>query len=276
MKPSIAFFGTPNFSVPILKSLQNNFRISVVVSQPAKPVGKGLRPTPSPVSDYAISQNIPLLTPASLKDPQFKQQLVQHHVDVAVVVAYGNILPRWLLEWPGHGAINIHASLLPKYRGASPIAAAILDNQPVTGLTLIQMNTKMDEGDILAKTELAIDPDDTTISLSQKLSDLAARWSPKVIHQHIEGKITPTPQDHANATYCSHIQKADGYFALDSPPDNLSAMVRAYYPWPGTWTEFRNKRVKLLPGGHIQMEGKKPTDLESFLRGYPDFPLREW
>lgn len=275
-KHSIAFFGTPDFSVPILQALSEEFEISLVISQPDKPVGKGLKVQSSPVSRFARNHNLPLLTPSSLRTDDAKKTLLGYEVDVAVVVAYGKILPQWVLDWPRHGAINIHGSLLPKHRGASPIAASILAGDNQTGLSYIKMNAEMDAGDVLCTSTVDIYPDDTTESLGIKLSSKASEDINTVVESYLKGALIPTPQDHIQASYADMIQKDDGYIDLDQPPANLHRMVRAYHPWPGTWTQFRGKRVKLLPNQMVQMEGKKATDLKSFLNGYPDFPLREW
>lgn len=275
-KHSIAFFGTPEFSVPILQALSEEFEISLVISQPDKPVGKGLKVQSSPVSRFARNHNLPLLTPSSLRTDDAKKTLLGYEVDVAVVVAYGKILPQWVLDWPRHGAINIHGSLLPKHRGASPIAASILAGDNQTGLSYIKMNAEMDAGDVLCTSTVDIYPDDTTESLGIKLSSKASEDINTVVESYLKGALIPTPQDHIQASYADMIQKDDGYIDLDQPPANLHRMVRAYHPWPGTWTQFRGKRVKLLPNQMVQMEGKKATDLKSFLNGYPDFPLREW
>lgn len=272
MAPRIAFFGTPKFSVPILQSIHQTFPISVVVSQPSKPVGKGQRLSHSAVGQYALKHDLPLITPTSLKDPQFKTQLLQHSADLAIVVAYGKILPQWILEWPKHGAINIHASLLPKHRGASPIAASILAGDEITGLTYIAMNSKMDEGDIIYTSESTIEEHETMESLSIKLSTKASKDINNIIVDFLNNKLPLTPQNHSQATYSTMQAKDDGLIDFNNPPADLERKIRAYHPWPGVWGEYKGKRVKLLPNGLIQMEGKKPTPIANFLNGYPDFP----
>src|SRR5690606_22428733 len=179
----------------------------------------------------------------------------------------------WLLDLPRFGAINIHASLLPKYRGASPISASILEGNAVTGISYIVMNNKMDEGDIIFQSELPIDPTETSGSLAIKLSHSASNDINNVVYKYISGELVASPQDESKATYCSVLSKEDGKIDFEQLPQNLDRMVRAYHPWPGVWGMYNGKRVKLLPGTQVQMEGKKATSLANFKNGYPDFPI---
>jgi methionyl-tRNA formyltransferase len=272
-KLRLAFFGTPAFSVPILESVYTKNSVVAVVSQPDKPVGKGGHVTPSAVSAFALAHQLPLFTPTSLKDEEFKQQFLALSLDIAVVVAYGKILPQWILDTPKFGAINIHASLLPLHRGASPIAASIQNGDEETGLSYIIMNNRMDEGDIIYTSKLSIDNDDTTESLANKLSHYASKDINTILQKYINGELARVAQDHGKATYSRVLSKEDGQIDFNQPPPHLDRIIRANYPWPGTWGWFNNKRVKLLPGGQVQMEGKKVTSLAEFKHGYPTFPL---
>lgn len=272
----IAFFGTPQFSVPILSSIYQNFEVILVVSQPDKPVGKGLQLTPSPVSKFARDNHLPLLTPPNLSQAPFRASISDiPDCDIAVVAAYGHILPQWLLDWPRLGCLNIHTSLLPKYRGASPITAALLNGDHQTGLTFMRMDAKMDQGPIISQIPVSIDPQETGDSLFIKISQYASKHINKVLEDYAANPTNLTPQDHSYATYTSPITKQDGYLDLSHLPSNWQSRIYAYHSWPGTWTLYQNKRLKLLPQSHLQLEGKTPTPLKSFLHGHPDFPLKE-
>lgn len=274
MSLRVAFFGTPAFSVPILESIANNHTVVAVVSQPDKPVGKGGQISPSAVSLFAREHGLPLLTPNSIRnDEVFKQDFQSRAIDVSVVAAYGKILPQWLLDVPKLGSINIHASLLPQYRGASPIVASILNGNSETGITYIVMNNKMDEGDIIYQSKLDINADETTRSLSIKLSQNASKDINTILQKYADGELIKKSQDHTKATYCQILSKQDGQIDFDNPPQNLKRMIRAYYPWPGVWGIYKGKRVKLLPENKVQMEGKKSASIAEFKHGYPDFPL---
>jgi methionyl-tRNA formyltransferase len=268
----VAFFGSPQFAVPILKSLQTAFSIPVVVTQPPKPLGRHKKITATPVAELAESYGIPILAPAKLSEPQFRKDLEPIAVDVAVVAAYGKILPRWLLDWPSRGMINVHGSILPAYRGASPIAAAIADGCSETGITFMQMSEGMDEGDVLRIYKTEISEHDTTLTVTEKLSLLAATHIADVVQDYLTGLTTSQPQPTTEVSYTYTLKAADGRIDLNNPPANLPDLIRAYYPWPGVWTEWRGKRIKFLPEGQLQMEGKRPVSLADFRRGYPEFP----
>ena len=272
-KPRIVFFGTPALAVPVLESLIKEFEVIGVVSQPDKPVGKGGQVTPSPVSQFALEQGLTLQRPAKLKEETFQNQFKLLEFDVAVVLAYGKILPQWILDTPKHGAINIHASILPLHRGASPIVASILAGDTETGISYMVMNSKMDEGDIILQSKMSIDSDETTKSLSIKLSQSASKDINDVVKRYLAGDLDPVQQAHDQATYTKLLTKGDGQINFEQPPVNLERMIRAYHPWPGVWGVWNGKRVKLLPGRMVQMEGKKVSTLADFKHGYPDFPL---
>lgn len=198
-----------------------------------------------------------------------------NEADLTVVAAYGKILTPKELNTPKYGAINVHPSLLPKYRGPSPIQAAILNGDKVSGITIIKMDEEVDHGPILYQETLELSDSDTFDSLSKKMFLRAAEILPQVIEDFIQEKIKPRVQDHAIATHCNLLTRESGYFDINNPPfpEKLDRMIRAYYPWPGTWTRWNGKIVKLHPGGVIQMEGKKAIPLKDFLNGYPDFPI---
>ncbi|MCR4305517.1 MAG: methionyl-tRNA formyltransferase, partial [Candidatus Daviesbacteria bacterium] len=210
--------------------------------------------------------------------------------DLAVVAAYGKILTRKELNAPKYGSINIHPSLLPKYRGPSPIQSAILNGDKVSGIAIIKIDEEMDHGPILYQDSLELSDMDTFDTLSKKMFLRSAEILPQVIIDFIAGKINPKEQNHSAATFCKLLTKEGGYFDINNPPspEQLDRLIRAYHPWPGVWTKWspsshpegRNinpkdlKIVKFLPEGLLQMEGKKAIPLRDFLNGYPDFPIK--
>lgn len=225
---------------------------------------------------------------AFLGTPSFvqpiKQELTKHFIlvnsldeaDLCVVAAYGKILTKDELKTPKYGCINIHPSLLPKYRGPSPIQAAILNGDKVSGITIIKMDEQVDHGPILYQESLELFDSDNFDTLSKKVFERAADILPKIIENFVFGKIKAKKQNDARATNCYSLTRESSYFLIDNPPapEKLDRMIRAYYPWPGVWTRWNGKIVKFLPGNILQMEGKKPISLKDFLNGYPDFPLR--
>ena len=196
--------------------------------------------------------------------------------DLAVVAAYGQILTSEQLNTPRYGCLNVHPSLLPKYRGPSPIQKAILNSELTTGITIIKMDEEVDHGPIIFQVTLELSEADNFDILSKKMFARAAEILPKLIEKFIKGEIKPVEQNHEIATYCEKLSRESGYFDINSPPsaDALHRMIRAYYPWPGVWTRWNNKIIKFLPDYMIQMEGKKAISLKDFLNGYPDFPIQ--
>lgn len=270
-KLRIVFFGTPDFVIPVLHSLCQNFNVVAVVTASDQKVGRKQVLTPSYVKQYALKNNIIVINPDNLKNL---------NVDLFVVAAYGKIIPQNILDIPKYGAINIHPSLLPQLRGPSPIQSAILAGDSVTGISIIKMDEKMDHGPIVYAEEFVISNIDNFQTLSTKMFERSASILPKIIPAFVAGKIKLAEQDETATSFCKIIKKEDGYFDLknfsDSPTffEKLNRMIRAYYPWPTAWTRWNDKIVKFLPGGLVQIEGKKPVKLEEFLRGYPEFPLK--
>lgn len=196
--------------------------------------------------------------------------------DLAVVAAYGHILSKQELDAPKYGCINVHPSLLPKYRGPSPIQSTILNGDRVSGVTIMKMDEKIDHGPVIYTEQILLSKQDTFDSLSKKMFLRSSKILPKIIKDFIAGKIKSAPQYHSQSTYTSYQTRKNGYFDINNPPspEILDRMVRAYYPWPGVWTRWNDKIVKFLPERKIQMEGKKVMDLKDFLNGYPDFPIK--
>ncbi len=199
-----------------------------------------------------------------------------NEADLCVVAAYGRILTKEELSTPKYGCINVHPSLLPTYRGPSPIQAAILNGDKTSGITIIKMDEEVDHGPIIYQESLELSKEDNFDILSKKMFQRSAEILPQIIEDFISGKIEPVPQDHTKTTYCERLTRDSGYFPIDNPPtpETLDRMIRAYYPWPGVWTHWNDKIVKFLPGNMLQMEGKKVIPLKDFLNGYPDFPIK--
>jgi len=242
--------GTPVFAVPSLKALvsDNQFEVLAIVTQPDKRSGRGQNETSSPIKQIGLENNIPVFTPSNVKnDPEFLNQLKDLNPDVIVVVAYGKILPQLVLDIPKFGIVNVHASLLPKYRGASPITAAILNGDKTTGVTLMKMDLAMDTGPIIATSEeVAIEPEDTTLSLSDKLADVGADLLIEYLPKYLTQEITPLRQNDLEATYVKTIQKADGRINWQEDAETLARKIRGYHPWPGSFTNFNEKVIKIL------------------------------
>lgn len=271
----IIFFGTPYFVEPILKALYSSFDLVGVVSGVDSIQGRSKVLTPTPVKKWVKenTKKVSILTPGKL-DEKFINQINSLDADLFVVAAFGKIIPQKVLDIPKYGALNIHPSLLPKHRGASPIQSAILAGEKTSGVTIIKMDDKMDHGPIIFQTRLDISGQDNFETLHNKFFHFIAGKLPQIINDFISGKIKPKIQDHQKATFCKILKKEDGYFNIEKPPssDKLDKMARAFYPWPTAWTKWRNKIIKFYPDGYIQMEGKNKTTIKDFLRGYPGFP----
>ncbi|MCD6109273.1 methionyl-tRNA formyltransferase [bacterium] len=246
----VIFFGTPQFAVPFLDHLEENDEIEIeaIVTQPDKPVGRKMEIAEPPVKKFAKEAGITVLQPEKIKDnPEFINLLKGLNPDFIVVIAYGAILPREILDIPKYDCINIHASLLPKYRGASPIQSALLNGDNKTGLSFMSLDENLDTGDIYLLKKFNIGKTDTSKSLSEKLSNFGAVMLPYILHDIKDGIFTPIPQDESLATYCHKISKTD---ALVNPKEektnDIYNKLRAFTPWPGIYMIFKNKRLKLL------------------------------
>ena len=275
----IVFFGTPAFVVPILEALEENFQVVGIVTGPDQKIGRKQILTPSAVATNArrplAAQGITLHKPERL-DNEAALELKKLNADLFIVAAYGKIIPQNVLDIPKFGVINIHYSLLPKYRGASPIQAAILNGDKTSGTSIMQMDIKLDHGPVLATKEISLSNTDTFESLNTKMTQETIPLLVDIIPQFIAGKVDLKPQNEEEATFTKIINKEDGYFDIGNPPtpEKLDRMIRAYYPWPNAWTKWNGKIVKFFPGELVQMEGKNPAKLADFLRGYPDFPIK--
>lgn len=301
-KYRLIFFGTPQFAVPALEALikDERFDVIAVVTEPDRKSGRGNNLVFSPIKNFVTKYNkerdsstgarndtkgtILLLQPEKIQAIGYKLKAISW--EVAVVAAYGQFIPKEILGIPKYGFVNIHPSLLPKYRGPSPIQAAILNGDKKTGVTIMKMDEKMDHGEII---DFATDNSQlTTINseeLSEKLSKLGAELLIKVLPDYLEGKIKPKPQDHTKATFTKLINKSDGQINWKEPVKTIERKIRAYFPWPGTYTFINSKRLKILKAhlaksayevgagdrlvlDKVQLEGKKPVSWQEFKRGY--------
>ncbi len=242
----ILFMGTPHFAVPSLEALARRYHIAMVVTQPDRRSGRGRRPQPPPVKEAALRMQLPVWQPQTLRSPTTVAHLREMAPDAIAVAAYGQILRSNILAIPARGCINVHASLLPQYRGAEPVVAAILAGEEETGVTIMLMDEGMDTGPILAQRSIPIAHDDTRESLTQKLAHLGAELLLEVLPRWLKGEMTPQAQDEALASYAPLLRREDGEMDWSRPAVVLERMVRAYAPWPGTYTQWEGKRLKVL------------------------------
>lgn len=234
----VVFFGTPAFSASFLEALANDADIDVVgvVCQPDEPVGRKKVLTAPPTKAFALSASIPVFQPTKLKDETFLTSIAALKVDVAVIVAYGRILPKVLLDLIPRGFINVHPSLLPRYRGPSPMQAAIAAGDATSGVTIMKIDEGMDTGPILAQVQITLDPRETTESLTTKVVALGAPLLIDSLKGFVAGSITPKPQSGENISICGLLKKEDGKIDWSLPATVIDAKIRAYTPWPGCWT----------------------------------------
>ncbi len=305
--------GTPDFSVGALKALaENGYEIAGVVTQPDKPRGRGKASAMTPVKEAALELGLTVYQPSRVREQSFMDTVRALNPDVIVVSAFGQIIPKALLELPRYGCVNIHASLLPKYRGAAPIQWAVMDGEPVSGVTIMQMDEGLDTGDMLAKTEVPLEPDETGGSLFDKLSRAGAELLIRTLPALEQGTLTPEKQPLESPTaYARMIRKEDGRIDWNLEAEAIERRIRGLNPWPSAYTELTGKilkiwRAEVLPkesgqtpgtvteagkGGfcvqtgkgvlrllEVQLEGKKRMDAQAFLRGFhvaPGMKLEE-
>ena len=299
----VIFMGTPDFSVPSLVALANGgYDIVAVVTQPDRPRGRGRKLDLTPVKQAAVARGIPVIQPRSLRDPDAVAPLVALQPDVIVVAAFGQILRPDVLNLPPRGCINVHSSLLPRWRGAAPVQAAILAGDQVTGSTIIRMDEGMDTGPILAQAALTIDPVDTGETLTARLSQQGAELLTETLPRWLAGEISPQPQDQTLATLCRLLRKEQGVIDWTHAARTISLAVRAFNPWPAATTTWNGVSLKILrataepelvldqPPGvvvatdgrvvvatgagvlrleHVQLAGRSAMSINDFLRGQP-------
>jgi methionyl-tRNA formyltransferase len=250
------FMGSPAFALLPLKSLvSNGYEIVAVYTQADKRGGRGQQPLPSPVKQYAVEHNLTVRQPTSFRDGKEVAFIARLQPDIIVVSAYGKILPDELLTIPKHRCINIHPSLLPQYRGPSPVAAAILKGDTTAGVTIMLIEKRVDSGPILSQEEAPVFDDDTTASLSGRLLTVGADLLVRTIPAWVSGQIQPVRQDDERASYTRMAVKADGKLNFNEPAVQLCRKIRAYYPWPGCYVDWKGKRLRIVKAVPIADQG---------------------
>ncbi|HEX8965981.1 MAG TPA: methionyl-tRNA formyltransferase [Patescibacteria group bacterium] len=266
MQTNIVFFGSSAYVLPILEKLQKNFAISLVVT-----TEKNLTDA---VPSYCQKNNIEYISTTSLKNAELQKKIQQSRAPIAVLADFGLLVPQSVLDIFPKGIINIHPSLLPKYRGSTPGVSAIANGDTTTGISIMLLDKELDHGPILAQEKAEILPSDTGKALYERLFAQSAELLLPTLIKYLDNKLTLKPQDESLATYTKPLTKESGFISLDSPPANLENIIRAYFPWPGAWTKMtlfgKEKIIKLLPENMLQVEGKKPMSKKDFLNGYPD------
>lgn len=245
MSVRIVFMGSPEFALPSLRALAANYELAGVVTQPDRPAGRGKQLSAPPVRVLAHELGLPLIQPKRLREPQALEQLRAWAPDVIVVAAFGQILRPEVLKLPPHGSINVHASLLPRWRGASPIVAAILNGDNETGITIMRMDPGLDTGPILSQRAIPIEADDTAGSLSEKLSPLGAELLLQTLPDYLTGKLVPKPQPEAGVTLAPTLTKSEGELDFSQSAAQLERKVRAFNPWPGAFMAWKGAPLKV-------------------------------
>jgi len=305
MKPyRIAFVGTPNIAVPSLRALthDDHFEIVAVITQPDMPAGRNLELTPPPVKTYAVGHDIEVLQPQKIS--QIVDQIRDMQLDAIVVVAYAQIIPESILALPKFGCVNVHGSLLPRYRGAAVLQAPILNHDEETGVTIMLMDKSLDTGPILKQKSFPITENETAGTLGEKMAEMGAKILPDTLLDYFAGRIKPQIQDDSLANYVGRLSKEDGLIDWTKEAKDLESFVRAMSPWPSAWTWATGKKLKILevdpnvialtmhkPGKtfiynstlavqcgqdclivrRLQLEGKKPVTSQEFIQGYKDY-----
>jgi methionyl-tRNA formyltransferase len=255
MSIKIVFMGSPDFSLQSLRLLAERYQVVGVVTQPDRASGRGRELKAPPVKTLALELNIPFIQPEKLREPEAMQQLREWNPDLIIVAAFGQLLRKDVLDLPKYGCINIHASLLPRWRGAAPINAAILAGDEETGITIMKMDVGLDTGPMLAKKSIRIRRDDTAGSVFQALSTLGANLLIETLPDYLAGTITPIPQTEEGATYAPMLKKQDGLLDFTRPAFELERRVRAMHPWPGAWFEWNGNVLKVLRASVSEEKG---------------------
>jgi methionyl-tRNA formyltransferase len=244
---NLVFCGTPRFAVPSLEKLvEAGFLVRLVVTQPDKPRGRGLELTASPVKQQATELGLPITQPDKIKNnEEFRNQLAELKPEAIIVVGYGRIIPQWMIDLPPLGNINLHASLLPKYRGAAPIQWAIASGETVTGNTTMRIDSGLDTGDILLQQEVAIEPEDTSESLAPRLAKAGANLLVETLKKLHAGSVHPRPQDNARSSLAPILKKEEGRIDFQRPAQEIINRLRGFQPWPGAFTSFRGKNLNV-------------------------------
>lgn len=302
--PRIVFMGSPDFALPTLSHLASLYNLVGVITQPNRPAGRGRKEQPGEVKKLADELGLPTFQPKSMKKAESIARLAEWEPELIVVAAFGQILPKAVLDMPKYGCLNVHASLLPAWRGASPIQAAIANGDQQSGVTIMLMNEGLDTGDILAQAQMPIKPGMTAGELSDKLAIQGAKTLVEVLPDYLAGRIVPLPQDDEIATYAPKLSKEDGLLDFSLPARLLLNKINAYNPWPGAVYQWNGKRLKILSAhlgeaenceagsrliveglpaictgegllvlDHVQADGKKPLPGKTFLNGAKDWAV---
>lgn len=266
MSLKIAFMGTPEFSVPTLDALlKAGHEIVAVYTQPPRPKGRGKKPTPTAIDLFAQDKGLKVYTPQSLSDEDEISIFKDLNLDVAIVVAYGLILPDDILKGPKYGCINVHASLLPRWRGAAPVHRAIMAGDTTTGITIMQMDQGLDTGPILTSIEVAISQDDTTETLHNKLSLLGGECLISTLEVLDKGDLKRSPQEEDGVTYAHKIEKSEARIDWTKSAPQIDLKVRGLSPFPGAWFSIEGERIKVLKGVVLEQSGPPGTTLDDCL-----------
>ncbi len=260
----IVFMGTPEFALEGLERLTAEAEVAAVITRPDRPAGRGRRPVPPPVKVRAEELGLRVLQPAGLSSPEFLTAAGELKPELFVVSAYGRFIPASLLELAGHGGINLHPSLLPRYRGAAPIQWALINGEEETGVSVISVAERMDAGDIWAQKTVRIAPEDNTATLSRKLAREGGELLAEVVTRMKTGEIAPRPQDERLATLAPRLTREDGRIDWSRPAGEIVNRIRGLHPWPGTFTTLpgrRGRNLKILAAGAVGMEGGRPGEI---------------
>lgn len=258
----VVFIGTPAFAVPSLELLAGVHEVVEVVTQPDRPAGRGRRLQAPPVKQAARELGVPVFQPARIGDPEAWERLARHRPDVIGVVGYGQMIPRRIRELPPHGCVNVHSSLLPKYRGAAPVNWAIARGETRTGVTTMRIVRKMDAGDILLVRETRIDPDETASALNRRLAPMGAELLAETLDGLASGTVQPIPQDHGAATRAPLLRREDGLVDWSSPAQSVYDRLRGFDPWPGIHTHVRGKRLRIWSARPVPSAPGRPGRLQ--------------
>ena len=297
----IVFMGTPDFAVPVLEALIVHHHVAGIVTQPDRPAGRSKEPRFSPVKRAALAHDIPVFQPEKIRRDEAIAELKRWQADVYIVAAFGQILPQSVLDIPAYGSLNTHASLLPRWRGAAPIQAAIRAGDRETGITIMKMDAGLDTGPILSQRALTIADDETAESLHDRLALLAAELLIETLPAYLDDRIQPRPQDDSQATYAPMIKKEEGQIDWTQAALVIERQIRAFTPWPGTFSTWKTQPIRILRAqvgsGHadpgqiterdgltavgtsegllvlqrVQLAGRKALSIDEFLRGHADF-----
>lgn len=294
--------GSPQFALPTLKALSEHYSVVAVISQPDRPAGRGRERRPPATKIFAVEAGIPVLQPERIGDDDSISQISELRPELLVVAAYGQILPQTLLDLPENGSLNVHASLLPRWRGAAPVQAAIRSGDKESGVTIVQMDAGLDTGPTLSQRRVGLEDQETGGSLTERLSHIGAELLIETLPRYLSGEITPQPQDDALATHAPMLMKSDGALDPQATAEQLVRQIRAFDPWPGTFIMWGERRLAikrahaasqngatsgevvliasypalatregLLVLDTVQPSGKRPMSGEAFIRGAPEF-----